>query len=65
MKRFLTTVAKKRKLNYIDFFIIVVAQSLSHVQLSATSWTAAHKASLSFTISQSLLKLMSIQSVTP
>ena len=30
-----------------------------------TSWTAAHQASLSFTISQSLLKLMSIESVMP
>ena len=38
-------------------------QSLSHVQLFATPWTAAHQASLSFTISQSLLKLMSIESV--
>ena len=41
----------------------VVVQSLSHVQLFMTSWTAAHQASLSFTISQSLLKLMSIESV--
>ena len=31
----------------------------------ATPWTAAHQASLSFTISQSLLKLMSIESVMP
>ena len=38
---------------------------LSHVQLFATPWTAAHKVSLSFTISQSLLKLMSIESVMP
>ena len=37
-------------------------QSLSHVQLFTTPWTAAHQASLSFTISQSLLKLMSISS---
>ena len=34
----------------------VVAQSLSHVQLLMTPWTAACKCSLSFTISQSLLK---------
>ena len=40
-------------------------QSLSHVQLFATLWTAAHQAPLSFTISQSLLKLMSIESVMP
>ena len=32
---------------------------------SATPWTAAHQASLSFTISQSLLKFMSIESVMP
>ena len=37
----------------------------SHVQLFATSWTAARQASLSFTISQSLLKLMSIELVLP
>ena len=38
---------------------------LSHVQLFVTPWTAAHQASLSFTVSQSLLKLMSIESVMP
>ena len=38
---------------------------LSHVCLLVTPWTAARKASLSFTISLSLLKLMSIESVTP
>jgi len=38
-------------------------QSLSHVQLFATPWTAAYQASLSITNSQSLLKLMSIESV--
>ena len=43
----------------------VVVQSLSHVLLSATPWTAALQASLSFTISQSLLKLLSIESVIP
>ena len=35
------------------------------VQLFATPWTAARQASLSFTISLSLLKLMSIESVMP
>ena len=40
-------------------------QSLSHVQLFVTSWTAAHQASLSITNSQSLLKLISIKSVMP
>ena len=42
-----------------------VVQLLSRVQLFATPWAAAHQASLSFTISQSLLKLMSIESVMP
>ena len=40
-------------------------QSLSHVHLFATPWTAACQASLSFTNSQSLFKLMSIKSVMP
>ena len=40
-------------------------QSLSRVQLFATTWTAAHQASLPITNSQSLLKLMSIESVMP
>ena len=43
----------------------VVVQALSHVLLFATPWTEAHQASLSFTISWSLLKLMSIESVMP
>ena len=40
-------------------------QSLSHVRLFATPWTAAHQASLSFTISQIFLKLMLIELVIP
>ena len=40
-------------------------QSLSHVQLFVTPWTAARQVSLSFTISQSLLKLLSIDSMMP
>ena len=40
-------------------------QSLSHVWLLETPWTAACQASLSITNSQSLLKLMSIESVKP
>ena len=43
----------------------VVIQSLSLVCLFATPWTAACQASLSFTISWSLLKLMVIESVMP
>ena len=43
-------------------FVVAVHSVMSD---SATPWTAARQASLSFTISQSLLKLMSIQSVMP
>ena len=46
-------------------FVVVVVQSLCHVWLFATPWTAACQASQSFTISWSLLKLMSIESVMP
>ena len=44
---------------------VVVVQSLSCVQIFATPRTAARQASLSFTISQGLLKLMSVVSVMP
>ena len=43
----------------------VSVQSLSHVWLFASPWTAAHQASLSITNSWSLLRLMSIKSVMP
>ena len=42
---------------------VVVIHSLSRVQLFTTPWTAACKASLSFTVSQSLLRFMSIELV--
>ena len=45
--------------------VVTAVQSLSRVWLFATPWTAAHQASLSFTISRRLLKLMSIESVMP
>ena len=44
---------------------VVVAVQSQVVSDSVTPWTAAHQASLSFTISRSLLKLMSIQSLMP
>ena len=44
---------------------IVVVYSLNRAQLFATPWTAAHQASLSFTISKSLLNFMSNQSLMP
>ena len=49
----------------LSSLVAVVFQSLSHVLFFATPWTAAHQASLYFTISQSLLKLMSTKSVMP
>ena len=44
---------------------VAAVQLLSGVWFLVIPWTAAHHASLSFTISQSLLKLMAIESVTP
>ena len=44
-------------------FITVIVQSLNRVQLFSMPWTAAGQAPLSSTISQSLLKLMSLESV--
>ena len=45
--------------------VVTVVQLLSHVQLFVTPWTAARQASLSFTISQSLFKLIFTESVMP
>ena len=60
MKSFLDV--QKLNLPLVDF---VVVQLLSSIRLSATLWTAAHQAFLSFTISQSLAQLMLIESVMP
>ena len=49
----------------IRIYIVVVVQLLNRVWLFETPWTAAHQASLSFTISWSLFKLMSTESVMP
>ena len=46
-------------------FPFVVVQLLSCVWLFVTPWTTAHQASMSLTISQSVLKIMSIESVMP
>ena len=63
--------------NYMAIcFVVIIAlserkmllnsvQSLSHVRLFATPWTAVHQASLSTTNSRNLLKLISIESVMP
>ena len=45
--------------------LVIVVQLLSYVQLVVTPWIAARQDSLSFTISHSLLKLMSSESVMP
>ena len=45
--------------------LLVVFQSLCHVRFFAILWTAARQASLSFTVSWSLLILMSIESMMP
>ena len=56
---------KRRRRGEERNFVIwlLFAQSLSRIQLFGTPWTAACQASLSFTISQTLLKFMSIESV--
>ena len=69
-----------RLLNFVKYFsvsveriiffslyslVVVIVQLLSHVQLFATPRAAASQASLSFTISLSFLKFMSIESVIP
>ena len=43
--------------------VFVVVQSLSHVELFVTPWTEERQASLSFSVSMSWLKLMSIELV--
>ena len=49
----------------LDNAVFSSVQLLSHVQLFATPWTAAHQAFLFITNSQRLLKLMSIDLVMP
>ena len=50
---------------HLGGIIVVVVQSLSHVTLFLILWITVLEASLSFTVSQSLLKLISIESVIP
>ena len=52
-------------INYSFFSLVHSVQSLRHIQIFETPWSAAHQASLPITNSQSLLKLMSIESVMP
>ena len=53
-----------QSLHFCNIFQFSSVQSLSHVWLFATPWTAAHQASLPITNFQNLLKLLSIESVT-
>ena len=71
MSRLVITFLPRTKRLFISWLqspsavIFSSVQSLSWVQLFATPWIAACQASLSITISQSSLKLMSIESVMP
>ena len=65
-----TVILEPKKINSVNvpvfpFLQFSYVQSLSHVRLFVTPWTAAHQATLSITNTQSLLKLMSIASVMP
>jgi len=44
---------------------VVVVQSLGCVRLFVTPWTVAHQVSLSFAVSRTWLKLMSVESMIP
>ena len=61
----ITNQTKVKAAILLSTVFVVVVQSLSCVQVIVTPWTAAHQASLSFTISRCLLKLVSIESVMP
>ena len=60
----LMAISKGTGLGFVGWICLIV-QLLSFVRLSVTPWTAAHKASLFFTIYWSLLKLMPTESVMP
>ena len=65
---FLQSVPHRKILNDLPLELLPVFSSVqlfSHVQLFGKPWTAACQTSVSFTISKSLLKLMSIESVMP
>ena len=60
-----TFVGKVISLVFNKLSVFPSVQLLSHVQLFATPWIAAHQASLSITISRSSLRLPSIESMMP
>ena len=55
--------AGRRSVSFPPWLLLFVVESLNHVWLFAAPWTAAEQASLSFTISQNLPKLMSVESM--
>ena len=60
----LTMLFLKNPFLLLHYFLLIDAvQSLSHVQCFAALWTTARQTSVSFAISWSLLKLMSVESV--
>ena len=61
----LTMILKLPEVDFPNIWQSIVVQSLSHAWLFVTPWTAVRQGSLSFTIYQSLFKLMSIESVMP
>ena len=67
--RFLAALAKCHWKTVVEMYVYsstrLVVQLLSCVELFVTLWTAAHQLSLSFSISPSFLKLMSIELVMP
>ena len=65
MKRYSTSLIIGGMIIKIRIYYTVVVRLLSHVWLFATPWTAACQVFLSFTISQSLLKLMTIELMMP
>ena len=58
------TKSKWNELWWVKSFVVII-QLFRHIWLYVTPWTAACQASLSFTISWSLLKLMSIELMMP
>ena len=64
-RRILNIVPCALQQDLVVYLSCIVVQLLSHVRLFAASQTAAGQASLSFTISWSLLKLMSIKATMP
>ena len=60
-----TFISDFNNLSLLYFFLVIVVQSLCRIWPLVALWTAAHQASLSFSSSLSLLKLMSIESVMP